>query len=133
MFDTLTSGELIMRWLKPVHVIVDFPEMNLPSFLHCVEEGTLLDIHVQPRASRNEISGVRGACLKVRLTAPPVEGEANRACIRLLAKLLGISRSDVEIVQGHASRQKRLLIRGLSPRDVEMLLREKGSHQEKTR
>lgn len=110
--------------------------MNLPSFLHSAEEGTHLDIYVQPRASRNEISGVHGKSLKVRLTAPPVGGEANKACIRLLAKLLGVSRSDVEIVHGHASRQKRLLIKGLRPRDVEMLLRElreKGEQPEKIR
>ncbi len=82
------------------------------------EQGSIVEIYVQPRASRNEIAGMHEGRLKVRLTAPPVEGEANKECIRFLAKMLDIPRSSVSILQGLKSRSKTLLIRGLSPEDV---------------
>ncbi len=82
------------------------------------EQGSIIEIYVQPRASRNEIAGMHEGRLKVRLTAPPVEGEANKECIRFLAKLLDIPRSSVSILQGLKSRSKTLLIRGVSPENV---------------
>jgi uncharacterized protein (TIGR00251 family) len=75
-------------------------------------DGVTIDLHVQPRASKNEIVGVQGEELKVRLTSPPVEGEANRLCVEFFAKRLGIAKSAVELVAGEKSRHKRLLIRG---------------------
>lgn len=63
-------------------------------------------VHVQPRASRSEIIGQHGAALKVRLQAPPVEGAANEALVRLLAESLGVSRRSVRIVAGGTSREK---------------------------
>jgi hypothetical protein len=75
-------------------------------------DGVTIDLHVQPRASKNEIVGLQGEELKVRLTSPPVEGEANRLCVEFFAKLLKVPKSTVELVAGEKSRHKRLLIRG---------------------
>ena len=63
-------------------------------------------VHLQPRASKNEIAGVHGGALKVRVTAPPVEGVANDALIDFLSQSLDIPRRNVCIVSGFASRNK---------------------------
>lgn len=84
--------------------------------------GVTVDLHVQPRASKNEIVGVQGEALKVRLTSPPVEGEANRLCVEFIAKRLGIAKSAVELVAGDKSRHKRLLIRGVEADEVRRAL-----------
>jgi len=74
---------------------------------------TILSVWVQPRASRNEIFGYRDEFLRVRVTAGPVEGAANRLCREVLAKALGVSLSGVEILSGHKARRKRICIRGV--------------------
>ena len=96
--------------------------MTLPPYMRRVHEGTLLELAVQPRASRNAISGMQGDRLKIRLTAPPVEGEANKECIRYLASVLDVAKSDLELVQGHKSRRKTILVRNLSPETLAALL-----------
>jgi uncharacterized protein len=63
-------------------------------------------VKVHPRAKKNAITGKVGDALKVSLTAPPVDGKANQACIEFFAKLLKVSRSSVTIAAGHASRNK---------------------------
>lgn len=70
---------------------------------------------MQPRASRNEIAGLHGAEVRVRLTAPPVDGAANEALIRFLADVLGVSRTDVTLLTGGGSRSKLVSLRGLAP------------------
>jgi uncharacterized protein (TIGR00251 family) len=75
-------------------------------------DGVLISLLIQPRASKNEVAGPQGDRLKVRLTAPPVEGAANKMCVVFLAKCLGVSKSTLEIVSGQASRQKQVLVRG---------------------
>ena len=100
--------------------------MNSLPFLHEKGEGVVLEVHVQPRASRNEWAGIHHGCLKVRLTAPPVEGAANRECIKFLAELLDIPKSDLEIVGGHKSRQKSILIRGLLLENIREVLHREG-------
>ena len=85
-------------------------------------DGVTIDLHVQPRASKNEVVGVQGEELKVRLTSPPVEGEANRLCVEFIAKLLKVPKSTVELVAGEKSRHKRLLIRGGDAEDVRRAL-----------
>ena len=74
-------------------------------------EGLVLSVRVQPKASRNAIRGVHGEALKIALTAPPVEGAANKALITFVAKCLGIPKALVEILSGQTSRSKRLLLR----------------------
>lgn len=76
-------------------------------------DGVLIEIRVQPRSSRNKIDGLQGNTLKVFVTAPPAEGEANRQLIKLLSKEFKIRKSDIEIVKGATSRNKLVLLRGL--------------------
>ena len=73
-----------------------------------------LSVYVQPRASKNEIAGLHDGVLKVRLTAPPVEGAANEALIRLIAEVLGVPRRQVSVVAGSSGRRKILQIEGVS-------------------
>lgn len=76
--------------------------------------GLEFDVRVQPRARRTEVAGVIGEALRIRLTAPPVDGEANRALIAFLARQLGVRQADVEIVAGQTARNKRVRVRGCS-------------------
>ena len=79
---------------------------------------TDIRIRVVPRSSRNEIVGEENGSLKIKLTAPPVEGKANKALRGLLAKRLGLPKGGVEIVTGEKSRNKTVRIRGLSREQV---------------
>ena len=79
-------------------------------------------VHVQPRASANEIVGLHGDALKVRVQSPPVEGLANELVIDLLALVLGVSRRDIRIVAGNTSRRKLIRVETSSPTDVEARL-----------
>lgn len=88
-------------------------------FLLQGEEGVYLKLRVQPRASRNGLDGVLEGALKIRLTAPPVEGEANRAVAAFLSKLLGISKNSITIAAGLRSKNKKVCIRGLAIKDIE--------------
>ena len=85
-----------------------------------------LSVRVQPRASRNEVAGLVGETLKIRLTAPPVEGEANDACLAFLAKLLDLAPSRLAIIQGTRSRTKVIRITGLTQDEVHARLSHKG-------
>ena len=69
-----------------------------------------LDILVQPRASRAKIGPMHDGRLKIAVTAPPVDGEANAAVVELIAHRLGIARGDVEVIAGASSRRKTLRI-----------------------
>ena len=69
-------------------------------------------VRVVPRASRSKIAGEHDGALRVRLTAPPVDGAANEELVRLLARELKVRVSAVEIVSGHSSRTKSVLVRG---------------------
>ncbi len=75
-------------------------------------DGLIVRVRVQPRGSRDALEGRAGGRLRVRLTAPPVDGAANEACRSLFAKLLEVSRRDVELTSGHKSRDKTLHIKG---------------------
>jgi uncharacterized protein (TIGR00251 family) len=86
------------------------------------QKGAAFPVRVVPRASKNEVAGQVGEAIKVRLTAPPVEGKANEALIAFLAEKLGVRRSQVEIVAGETSRNKMVCVLGLSPVEVEKRL-----------
>ena len=75
-------------------------------------EGIVFDVLVQPRSSKNTITCHHSGALKIKLTAPPVDNAANRMCIKFLAKCLGVSKSSLEILSGHTSRSKHVLLRG---------------------
>jgi uncharacterized protein (TIGR00251 family) len=73
--------------------------------------GLKFNIYLQPRSSQNQIVGLHGDTLKVKIKAPPVDGAANKMCVSVLAKALKVPKSAIEIVSGQASRTKRLLVR----------------------
>ena len=75
-----------------------------------VGDGIILNLQIQPRASKNEIYGVQGQALKIRLTSPPVDGAANKLCREFLAELFHVPKSAVEIISGETSRHKRVKI-----------------------
>lgn len=79
-------------------------------------------VRVQPRAKRDQILGVHDGALKVALTAPPVEGAANDALVKLVAAALGVARRDVAILHGDSSRQKTLRVNGASADAVRALV-----------
>jgi uncharacterized protein len=75
-----------------------------------MNEKTYIEVKVTPRASRDEIAGMRDGVLAVRVTAPPVDEAANRAVVKLIAKRAGVARSRVRIARGKGSRNKRIEI-----------------------
>jgi len=82
------------------------------SCLRQTDAGVEVFLYIQPRASRNKVVGLQGEELKVALTAPPVDGAANKACCLFMAKLCSLPRSYVKITSGETSRHKRLLLEG---------------------
>ena len=88
------------------------------------EGGATFSVKVVPRASRNEIAGIQGDMLRVRLTAPPVEGAANRALVKFLAEVLKVPERDIEIVAGHTGRQKVVRVAGLTAHELDARLRQ---------
>lgn len=74
-----------------------------------------LQVRLQPRARRDEVVGERDGRILVRVTAPALEGRANEALCRLVAKRLGVAKSRVSIVRGERSRDKLLWIEGVAP------------------
>jgi uncharacterized protein len=80
--------------------------------------GATFAVKVHPRANKNAITGEVGDALKVALTAPPVDGRANEACIEFFAKLLKVSRSSVTIAAGQSSRNKVICVAGLSVEEL---------------
>ena len=79
---------------------------------------TIIKIKLIPRSSRNEIIGKENDVIKIKLTAPPVEGKANKALVQFLAKKLGAPKRDIEIVSGERSREKSIRINGLPSEEV---------------
>ena len=90
--------------------------------LRDVAGGTALDVLVQPRASRAKLGPIHDGRLKVSVTAPPVDGEANAAVIELFARRLGIARGDIAVVAGASSRRKTLRIENVTRQQIEELL-----------
>ena len=84
--------------------------------------GTLLRLRVQPRASIERLDGLRDGYVRLRLTAPPVDGAANAACLAFLAKALDISRAQLRLQAGVKSREKLVHITGLAPAQVAVAL-----------
>ena len=89
-----------------------------PPFLTMRQEGVVIAVKVQPRASRNEIGEALGNELKIKVTAPPTDSAANEALILLLADKLGCSRGSIQLMRGHTSRHKQLLITGIAVNEL---------------
>ena len=86
-------------------------------------QGATFAIKVHPRARKNGITGETGDALKLALTAPPVEGKANQACVKFLADLLDVPRSSITIAAGETSRNKLIRVSGLTAAQVTERLR----------
>ena len=86
------------------------------------EPQAVLSIRIQPRASKNGIGVMENGKLKIRLTAPPVDGAANEALVKFLADTLSVPKSQVEIVSGHTAREKIVRITGISSDAADRLL-----------
>jgi uncharacterized protein len=80
--------------------------------------GITFAVKVHPRAKKNAVTGEVGDALKLALTAPPVDGKANTACIEFFAKLLNLPRSSVTIAAGQTSRNKVIRVAGLTAQQV---------------
>jgi hypothetical protein len=86
------------------------------SYFHWDGGDLILDCHLQPKASKDEFAGLHGQRLKIRLTAPPVEGKANAHLLAFLCKAFGVAKSQVQLISGELNRQKRVRI--LSPQKL---------------
>lgn len=84
--------------------------------------GISLSIRVQPRSSRNEVCGVLGDELKIALTSPPIDGEANKACTEFLAKLFSCPKKKVVIESGFTGRSKRIFLEDVREEDLKIHL-----------
>ncbi|MDR3580311.1 MAG: DUF167 domain-containing protein [Oryzomonas sp.] len=98
--------------------------MSTPDSPLCtVTDGSIiLSLHIQPRASKNEVCGILDNALKIRLTSPPVDGAANKRCREFLAELFDVPRSEVKIISGETSRHKRVRISGKDPVELRRVL-----------
>lgn len=92
------------------------------TFIEETADGLYLRIRVQPRSSKNEVCGVQGNALKIKLTAPPVEGEANKRLIEFLSGFLDIKKSALAIDSGDKSKNKRVKVEGLTKTELEKAL-----------
>ncbi len=85
-------------------------------------DGAVLEILVQPRASRTRAVGEHDGRLKIQLAAPPVDGEANAALVEFLADALGVRKGDVALLAGETGRRKRVRVAGISAAQAEARL-----------
>ena len=94
----------------------------MPNILQLRESkhGLTFDIQVTPHAASAQVVGVQEGMLKIKVTALPVEGAANEACIKLLAKTLALKKSQMEIFAGAKSRKKTVLVKDISRPELEM-------------
>lgn len=90
----------------------------LPNYIHETNAGTVLEIYAAPRSKKNSILGEYQGRLKIALTAPPVDGEANAALVAFLAKHLGISQKQISIIRGTTNKRKSVRIDGISAEEI---------------
>ena len=87
----------------------------MPDKLHVYmreeSQGIAFRVFILPKSSKNMVSGLYEDAIKIKLTAPPVDGAANKLCIKFLAKILKMSKSSIEILSGHTGRKKTILLK----------------------
>jgi len=86
------------------------------------ENSVNIKVHIQPRSSKEQIIGLHNGRLKIKISAPPVDGKANQNLIEFIAKALGVSKSKIEIVKGRTSKLKTLKISGIDQKSFSWLL-----------
>ena len=94
------------------------PQLSLET----APEGVFLPVHAQPGARKNSIIGIHAGRLKVAVTIAPEKGKANQALIEVLAKDLGLTKSQIELLSGHTNSQKRFLVRGVTLPELQTLI-----------
>ena len=94
------------------------------------ENGIRFSAIIQPRSSKNEVAGIYNEALKIRLTSPPVDGAANKACMRFVAKWLEISPAEVSIIKGLSSKNKTIEVTGLTEKKFHEILKNKNIYTE---
>lgn len=87
----------------------------------------ILSVYVQPRASSNQICGLHGEALRVRITAPPVDDKANAMLIQFFSKLFNVSKSSISIAQGKQCRTKKIVVQGADEAAIERILQKAGA------
>jgi uncharacterized protein (TIGR00251 family) len=95
---------------------VTSPERD--QILRVIDDGVELSVIVVPRSSRCEISGIHNNALRIKLTSPPVDNEANVQCCSFIAKQLGIAKRQVLIIRGNTARKKVVKIAGVTESEV---------------
>jgi uncharacterized protein (TIGR00251 family) len=88
------------------------------QILRVIDDGVELSVSVVPRSSRCEIAGIHNNALRIKLTSPPVDNEANVQCCDFIAKQLGIAKRQVSIIRGTTARSKTIRIEGVTEREV---------------
>jgi len=88
------------------------------SWITTFSEGARLQVKVQPRSSRNEITEITEDCLRIKLTAPPVEGEANKKLAKFMGQVLGCGAGKIKVIRGATGRCKLLEITGLTEDEI---------------
>lgn len=101
------------------------PDAKPLPFLSPFENGSRLQLRVQPGASRSAISGFYGKALKIAIKAPPVDGKANDALIEFIAEIFALPKRDVRLLSGETSRDKAILLTTLGPDRVAQILANK--------
>jgi uncharacterized protein (TIGR00251 family) len=87
-----------------------------------VEGGVVVSVKVQPNASKDRVVGKLGDQLKIAVTVAPEKGKANKAVIKVLSRLLGVKSSDIEILSGETSRDKKVFIRNITAENLYKLI-----------
>ncbi|MEJ5364148.1 MAG: DUF167 domain-containing protein [Desulfosoma sp.] len=101
------------------------------AFIRNHPEGATISIVVQPNARKTEVGGLQDGAVKIKVCAPPVEGAANRECLRFLASLTATAKNRVVLLQGEKSRTKVVLIKGTSAEELANLFRAFGLSEER--
>jgi hypothetical protein len=92
------------------------------NWITATKTGVMLSVHACPRAAQDQVQGLYGNAVKIRLRAPPADGRANDALIALLSRILDVPARDLIIVAGHSSRRKRVAIAGVTEAVVQAKL-----------
>ena len=103
------------------------------QILRVIDDGVELNVLVVPRSSRCEISGIHNNSLRIKLTSPPVDNEANVQCCSFIAKQLGIAKRQVSIIRGKTARKKTVRIEGVTEQEVrEKMLQQTKDYRRQT-
>ena len=88
--------------------------IDIKKIVRLHKKGVEINFHVLPRSSQSKIVGLHNDAVKIKLNKPPVDGQANAECCRVVSKYFGVSKTQVSILKGESSRQKTILIEGVS-------------------